>query len=81
MIPRKPRPPRKPHVKLEHNCDAKHDDACSICTESMPDAHCQLPCKHCFHADCILTWANQHARKCPLCRSQIALGKRRRIVL
>ena len=46
---------------------------CSICRETAKtgDEKCvQLPCKHCFHFECIEPWLRRVA-SCPICRKVI----------
>ncbi|KAJ1459787.1 hypothetical protein M885DRAFT_511038 [Pelagophyceae sp. CCMP2097] len=53
------------------------DDGCAICTERWRsgDAFRRLPCRHCFHLECIDRWALSQAIKgvepdCPLCKAR-----------
>lgn len=49
-----------------------HSDCCSIC---LDDFHVrqrltELPCKHCFHVECLRSYFNvADVRRCPCCRS------------
>ncbi|CAK8986112.1 RING-type domain-containing protein, partial [Durusdinium trenchii] len=55
-------------------------DVCSVCLEGFDVASAkQLKCKHCYHSDCLTSWARSEQRRrqtphglvrivCPLCR-------------
>lgn len=45
---------------------------CTICIEELKegDMAAFLPCKHWFHADCVVLWLKEH-NTCPICRSPI----------
>ena len=47
---------------------------CSICLEEyeVGEQLRLLPCKHCFHTDCILPWLTQRSPMCPLCKCDIS---------
>ena len=48
------------------------DPKCPICLEEFDSkgTATELPCKHCFHTECIEEWLNtQHT--CPMCRNPI----------
>ncbi|CAN8066237.1 unnamed protein product [Agarophyton chilense] len=42
-------------------------DVCAICLEDEIKINAQLPCGHCFHRRCIITWLQRGNYKCPLC--------------
>jgi hypothetical protein len=45
-----------------------HDDLCGICRDQEGDMY-QLPCKHAFHGECIMSWFTRSTKKsCPMCR-------------
>lgn len=51
------------HVCMENK---KVDEQCSICHNILNNC-VELPCKHCFHKNCIIPWfKNQNT--CPNCR-------------
>jgi len=48
---------------------------CTVCLVSFEaeDADVvQLPCRHCFHRDCITKWLSECNPKCPLCGESLA---------
>lgn len=50
---------------------------CTVCMEDfkLEEKATQLPCKHCFHQDCIKPWLNtQHT--CPVCRLDLPTESR-----
>lgn len=51
---------------------------CSICLEEyeVGEQLRLLPCKHCFHTDCILPWLTQRSPMCPLCKCDISRSLR-----
>ncbi|CEJ90064.1 hypothetical protein VHEMI05872 [[Torrubiella] hemipterigena] len=42
---------------------------CAICLETLQntDTIHQLPCKHLFHSECIISWFSRGRDSCPLC--------------
>lgn len=44
-------------------------DLCSICWEPLRSWR-RLPCRHCFHEDCLTSWIERDP-SCPACRRQI----------
>ena len=44
---------------------------CCVCMEHLKEADdvAYLPCKHCFHFECVVNWLNQH-NTCPVCRTE-----------
>ncbi|RNF08500.1 hypothetical protein TraAM80_02726 [Trypanosoma rangeli] len=47
--------------------------SCAICLESVIGSNgpvVVLPCRHCFHKDCIKHWLAEHL-ECPLCRANV----------
>ncbi|CAK8997245.1 unnamed protein product [Durusdinium trenchii] len=62
-------------------------DVCSVCLEGFDVASAkQLKCKHCYHSDCLTSWARSEQRRrqtphglvrivCPLCGAlDVAVG-------
>lgn len=49
---------------------------CVVCCEEInPAKTLRLPCKHCYHAQCMIDWAQQHAGQeitCPQCRAPLS---------
>jgi len=45
---------------------------CSVCKDDFNDHEeiIDLPCKHYYHANCILPWLDQH-NSCPTCRDEL----------
>ncbi|KAJ0177780.1 hypothetical protein K1T71_006653 [Dendrolimus kikuchii] len=45
---------------------------CAICLKSLDigDKATKMPCNHCFHSTCILTWLNR-TNSCPFCRYEL----------
>ncbi|KAI3823155.1 hypothetical protein L1987_04587 [Smallanthus sonchifolius] len=59
-----------PTVKIEQ--DLNHLIWCSVCLEDFEVGNevKEMPCKHRFHGECILTWLDLHST-CPVCRYQL----------
>lgn len=51
---------------------ARAGDTCTICHDEFPDDAevVELPCKHCYHGDCIMPWLETH-NTCPVCRTEL----------
>lgn len=47
---------------------------CTLCLEkyNLVQEVSRLPCRHCFHTECIRLWLYQQ-RSCPLCRGNVIL--------
>lgn len=52
-----------------------HNDACSICLDSMQADVCKLPCSHRFHHGCLAELRlSCLSQRCPLCRAILPPG-------
>lgn len=49
---------------------------CAICQEVYEEGCTvlKLPCRHCYHVDCVSNWLTSHSNTCPLCRTQFPDG-------
>eukprot|EP00658_Telonema_sp_P-2_P081161 TRINITY_DN8247_c0_g1_i4.p1 TRINITY_DN8247_c0_g1~~TRINITY_DN8247_c0_g1_i4.p1 ORF type:complete len:284 (+),score=56.46 TRINITY_DN8247_c0_g1_i4:107-958(+) len=56
-----------PFEELTVKVASRELKCCSICQESFDGEAARLPCRHCFHQDCIARWLSK-TRSCPLCR-------------
>ncbi|CUS09096.1 unnamed protein product [Tuber aestivum] len=63
-----------PKVKVTRQMVIDGDD-CAICKEElvMDEEVSQLPCKHCYHFQCVSRWLEEHDT-CPICRHPITPG-------
>jgi hypothetical protein len=52
--------------------DVTEGDSCSICLTSyqLKDRLRELPCRHCFHMDCIDQWL-ERSTLCPICKTSL----------
>jgi E3 ubiquitin-protein ligase RNF115/126 len=50
--------------KIDQSCPVCKDDFC------LKETAIHLPCKHCFHEDCIKPWL-QERNTCPTCRCEL----------
>ncbi|KAK9814583.1 hypothetical protein WJX72_008201 [[Myrmecia] bisecta] len=50
----------------------KAGEPCSVCHDEFAEGGevVQLPCKHCYHEDCIIPWLKTH-NTCPVCRAAL----------
>ncbi|XP_071695744.1 E3 ubiquitin-protein ligase RZF1 [Rutidosis leptorrhynchoides] len=59
-----------PNVKITESHMQSDSQSCPVCMEEFKlggDAK-ELPCKHIFHANCIVPWLRLH-NSCPICRN------------
>lgn len=61
----------------ENVSDAQQEEICVVCRDGLAASdECgpivQLPCRHCFHQNCIEQWLLSNPC-CPLCRAEIAI--------
>ncbi|KAM0024934.1 putative transcription factor C2H2 family [Helianthus debilis subsp. tardiflorus] len=59
-----------PTVKIK--VDLNNSVRCSVCLEDFEGGNeaKEMPCKHRFHGECIITWLDLHST-CPVCRYQL----------
>ena len=53
-------------------CSGIPELCCSICQEPMAEGEevLKLPCRHCYHSECVHTWLHKN-NSCPMCRRQL----------
>lgn len=50
------------------------EECCVVCFDVMvPGTDANMPCRHCFHADCIARWLVK-SDDCPFCRRSLRLS-------
>ena len=54
---------------------------CSICLDSIIENQKTVECGHTFHKDCILKWADNFNWFCPLCRQQIFIFQKSKLII
>lgn len=42
-----------------HYAACTHGEPCSVCHDELSDTVVELPCKHCYHEDCIVSWLKE----------------------
>jgi len=59
-----------------------HNDICAVCMEEFSDGLPikVLPCKHGFHADCIIPWLRGFSDECPICKRNVHEGATTHVV-
>ena len=59
-------------LKRDYFDKKKYNDLCIICQNNFKDKEKVLviPCKHCFHEDCIVPWL-KNKKQCPFCKSEV----------
>ncbi|WOK93646.1 hypothetical protein Cni_G02346 [Canna indica] len=65
-------PARKEAVEAMPTVKVEESSRCSVCLEDFEvgaEAR-EMPCKHVFHGECILSWLELHS-SCPMCRFQL----------
>lgn len=67
--------PKKPFVHLCKKTPSLEEATCTICLEQLKNGSLlrEIPlCKHCFHADCLLSWL-QVNEICPNCKNEVSI--------
>ena len=61
-------------LKRDYFDKKKYNDLCIICQNNFKDKEKVLviPCKHCFHEDCIVPWL-KNKKQCPFCKSEVVV--------
>lgn len=61
-----------PDVSVTEELLASDSSQCAVCKDTfeLGETAKQMPCKHIYHADCILPWLEMH-NSCPVCRYEL----------
>ncbi|CAG8608494.1 20640_t:CDS:1 [Cetraspora pellucida] len=58
------------HLSSDDDYDMLLEETCAICLEDFDDGDKirELPCRHCYHVECIDPWLTTKSSSCPLCK-------------
>lgn len=61
-----------PDIKITEELLASDSSQCAVCKDTfeLNEVAKQMPCKHIYHADCIIPWLELH-NSCPVCRYEL----------
>uniref|UniRef100_A0A5B6ZW55 RING-type E3 ubiquitin transferase n=1 Tax=Davidia involucrata TaxID=16924 RepID=A0A5B6ZW55_DAVIN len=61
-----------PNIKVTDELLASDSSQCAVCKDTfeLGEQAKQMPCKHIYHSDCIVTWLELH-NSCPVCRYEL----------
>ena len=61
-----------PNIKITEELLASDSSQCAVCKDTfeLNEEAKQMPCKHIYHADCIIPWLELH-NSCPVCRYEL----------
>ncbi|KAK7270702.1 hypothetical protein RJT34_26051 [Clitoria ternatea] len=61
-----------PDISVSEELLASDSAQCAVCKDTfgLGETAKQMPCKHIYHADCILPWLEMH-NSCPVCRYEL----------
>ncbi|KAI3421669.1 RING-type E3 ubiquitin transferase [Psidium guajava] len=61
-----------PTIKVSEELQNSEMNQCAVCLDDfeMDMEVKQMPCKHIYHADCLLPWLELH-NSCPVCRHEL----------
>ncbi|GIL59455.1 hypothetical protein Vafri_14144 [Volvox africanus] len=82
-VPAVPAAAKATEVNAEDATDSRGDgfascqpgELCTVCHDAFTHGVevVELPCRHCFHEDCIMPWLRQQ-NTCPVCRMRLLVG-------
>jgi hypothetical protein len=48
-------------------------ELCAVCQADYEEGEvlATLPCRHCYHRDCVNNWLESYSRACPVCKEAV----------